>query len=42
MVRIGHMGWVFAAELESVITGLDDVAEHLGIARATRSEELVV
>jgi aspartate aminotransferase-like enzyme len=33
MVRIGHMGWVTAPELEAVITGLDDVADHLGIAR---------
>jgi aspartate aminotransferase-like enzyme len=33
MVRIGHMGWVTAPELEEVITGLDDVASVLGITR---------
>lgn len=36
MVRIGHMGWVTAPELEQVIDGLDDVASALGIER--RSE----
>jgi len=35
MVRIGHMGWVTASDLEHVIEGLDDVASPLGIPRAT-------
>jgi aspartate aminotransferase-like enzyme len=34
MVRIGHMGWVDAAELEEVTFGLDDIAERLEIERA--------
>jgi aspartate aminotransferase-like enzyme len=33
MLRIGHMGWVSAPELERVIEGLDDVANVLGIQR---------
>jgi aspartate aminotransferase-like enzyme len=33
MVRIGHMGWVTEAELEQVISGLDDVVSALGITR---------
>jgi len=34
MIRIGHMGWVAAPELEQVIAGLDDAASVLGMARA--------
>ena len=34
MVRIGHMGWVTAPELDEVIAGLDDVASVLEIARS--------
>jgi aspartate aminotransferase-like enzyme len=33
MVRVGHMGWVTATELEQVISGLDDVMSALGITR---------
>ena len=33
MVRIGHMGWVTASELDEAIEGLDDVAAELGIVR---------
>lgn len=33
MVRIGHMGWVSADELDAAIAGLDDVADVLGIPR---------
>jgi aspartate aminotransferase-like enzyme len=36
MVRIGHMGWVSAPELEAVIAGLDDVASDLEIPRSAR------
>lgn len=38
MVRIGHMGWVQAPELEAVIAGLDDVATMLGIERASHRD----
>lgn len=42
MVRIGHMGWVSAPELEAVIAGLDDVAGLLGITRESRGDALIV
>jgi aspartate aminotransferase-like enzyme len=42
MVRIGHMGWVTAKNLDDVSAGLDDVATRLGIERVRAVSPLVV
>ena len=41
MIRIGHMGWVSAAEIDDVLAGLEEIGPILGIVQSRTGERAI-